>query len=263
MQRPIVVFAIFASGSICHHWQSLHIPHSDAAIATAPSCTVRRATLRVAGTRPRTAVRAFPRPSRPARPIQTLTSLRSPSNIHTAALASPAPMVGDGSRADDVACGGSHGRAGAAKTRLKMNGGPAMTINLRRETHQVAIEKIVTTSGQELCRLFVIFGEHQVMAQLIAKRVLISPLINKDFSRSPPSPCSGQLCFREPESPKVTKTRRRSWPCVFPSASDWRRPMTSIIVSGIPAGAGETCAFRRLHPRPLAPGATIVLVVAT
>ena len=28
--------------------------------------------------------------------------------------------------------GGSHGRAGAAKTRLKMNGGPAMTINLRR-----------------------------------------------------------------------------------------------------------------------------------
>jgi hypothetical protein len=29
--------------------------------------------------------------------------------------------------------------------------------------------------------LFVIFGEHQVMAQLIAKRVLISPLINKDF----------------------------------------------------------------------------------
>jgi hypothetical protein len=29
--------------------------------------------------------------------------------------------------------------------------------------------------------LFVIFGEHQVMAQLIAKRVLISPLINKGF----------------------------------------------------------------------------------
>jgi hypothetical protein len=29
--------------------------------------------------------------------------------------------------------------------------------------------------------LFVTFGEHQVMAQLIAKRVLISPLINKDF----------------------------------------------------------------------------------
>jgi hypothetical protein len=27
----------------------------------------------------------------------------------------------------------------------------------------------------------IIFGEHQVMAQLIAKRVLISPLINKDF----------------------------------------------------------------------------------
>jgi hypothetical protein len=29
--------------------------------------------------------------------------------------------------------------------------------------------------------LFVIFGDHQVMAQLIAKRVLISPLIHKDF----------------------------------------------------------------------------------
>jgi hypothetical protein len=31
------------------------------------------------------------------------------------------------------------------------------------------------------CWLFVIFGEHQVIAQLSAKRVLISPLINKDF----------------------------------------------------------------------------------
>jgi len=29
--------------------------------------------------------------------------------------------------------------------------------------------------------LFVIFGEHQVMAQLIAKRWLVSPLINTDF----------------------------------------------------------------------------------
>jgi hypothetical protein len=29
--------------------------------------------------------------------------------------------------------------------------------------------------------LFVIFGEHQVMAQLIAKRVLVFPLIHKDF----------------------------------------------------------------------------------
>ena len=31
------------------------------------------------------------------------------------------------------------------------------------------------------CWLFVIFGEHQVMAQLIAKRGLISPLIQKEF----------------------------------------------------------------------------------
>ena len=29
--------------------------------------------------------------------------------------------------------------------------------------------------------LFVIFGEHEVIAQLIAKRVLTSPLIHKDF----------------------------------------------------------------------------------
>ena len=29
--------------------------------------------------------------------------------------------------------------------------------------------------------LFVSFGEHQVMAQLIATRVLMSPLIHKDF----------------------------------------------------------------------------------
>jgi hypothetical protein len=36
--------------------------------------------------------------------------------------------------------------------------------------------KRVTTSW-----LFVIFGEHRIMAQLIAKRVLISPLIRKDF----------------------------------------------------------------------------------
>jgi hypothetical protein len=36
------------------------------------------------------------------------------------------------------ACGSSQGRAGAATTRLKMNGSPAMTINLRRETPQGA-----------------------------------------------------------------------------------------------------------------------------
>jgi hypothetical protein len=40
--------------------------------------------------------------------------------------------------------------------------------------------RIVSTDLDDL-RLFVIFGEHQVMARLIAKRVLISPLINKDF----------------------------------------------------------------------------------
>jgi hypothetical protein len=32
------------------------------------------------------------------------------------------------------------------------------------------------------CWLFVTFGEYQVMAQFIANRVLISSLINKEFS---------------------------------------------------------------------------------
>jgi hypothetical protein len=41
---------------------------------------------------------------------------------------------------------------------------------------EATVAKLATTSW-----LFVTFGEHQVIAQLIAKRVLISPLINKDF----------------------------------------------------------------------------------
>jgi len=38
-----------------------------------------------------------------------------------------------------------------------------------------------TSPHQNDFAISVIFGEHQVMAQLIAKRVLISPLIHKDF----------------------------------------------------------------------------------
>jgi hypothetical protein len=45
-----------------------------------------------------------------------------------------------------------------------------------RHTKALPKTALVTTSW-----LIVIFGEHQVMAQLIAKRVLISPLIHKDF----------------------------------------------------------------------------------
>jgi hypothetical protein len=37
------------------------------------------------------------------------------------------------------------------------------------------------TNLAKILGLFVIFGEHQVMVQLIATRVLISPLIHKDF----------------------------------------------------------------------------------
>ena len=45
-----------------------------------------------------------------------------------------------------------------------------------REGREGSVAILVTISW-----LFVIFGEHQVMAQLIAKRVLMSPLIHKDF----------------------------------------------------------------------------------
>jgi hypothetical protein len=41
--------------------------------------------------------------------------------------------------------------------------------------------------------IIVTFGEHQVMAQLIAKRVLISPLINKDFPVRHPLLARGNL----------------------------------------------------------------------
>jgi hypothetical protein len=41
--------------------------------------------------------------------------------------------------------------------------------------------------------VIVIFGEHQVMARLIAKRVLISPLIHKDFPVPHPLLAHGNL----------------------------------------------------------------------
>jgi hypothetical protein len=44
-------------------------------------------------------------------------------------------------------------------------------------------------------RLFVTFGENQVMAQLIAKRVLISPLINKDLPGLHPLLARGNVAF--------------------------------------------------------------------
>jgi hypothetical protein len=42
-------------------------------------------------------------------------------------------------------------------------------------------QDVVASFGSKGCWLFVIFGEYQVMAQLIAKRVLISSLIHKEF----------------------------------------------------------------------------------
>jgi hypothetical protein len=43
------------------------------------------------------------------------------------------------------------------------------------------ISHVLGTNLVTVLWLFVIFGEHQVVAQLIVKRALISPLINKDF----------------------------------------------------------------------------------
>jgi hypothetical protein len=41
----------------------------------------------------------------------------------------------------------------------------------------------------------IIFGEHQMMAQLMAKRVLISPLINKDFPVRHPLLARGNFAY--------------------------------------------------------------------
>jgi hypothetical protein len=58
----------------------------------------------------------------------------------------PSRRVWDGARADDAAGGGAQGQAGAAIPQLKMKGSPAITINVRRSTHQVTMEKRVTKS---------------------------------------------------------------------------------------------------------------------
>jgi hypothetical protein len=92
----------------------------------------------------------------------------------------------------------------------------------------LGLAKLATTSW-----LFVIFGEHQAMAQLIAKRVLISPLINKDLPVRHPSPRSWQFCVRDPESPKVTKTRHPLHRCALkPTLSRGANPcLLSLLTS--------------------------------
>jgi hypothetical protein len=54
--------------------------------------------------------------------------------------------------------------------------GTILTVSRDTAHHRSHWSALANTSS-----LFVIFGEHQVMAQLIAKRVLIAPLIHKDF----------------------------------------------------------------------------------
>jgi hypothetical protein len=149
VHKPIVLSAICAPGSICHHWQSLHIPQSDAAIVDSSSASHASKRHQQKGQ-----ARALPCAWPPGP-----TGLPAPSGLchhhHRHAISIP-PLspyrrrwVWDGSQADDGAGGGSQGRAGAAIPQLKMKGSPAMTINLRRETHQVTMEKRVTTSDDE------------------------------------------------------------------------------------------------------------------
>ena len=54
--------------------------------------------------------------------------------------------------------------------------GTILTVSRDTAHHRSHWSALANTSS-----LFVIFGKHQVMAQRIAKRVLISPLIHKDF----------------------------------------------------------------------------------
>ena len=64
-----------------------------------------------------------------------------------------------------------------SSTVLVTTGGPVhMSLTRTSRTRASRRAALVTTSW-----LFVTFGEHEVMAQLIAKRVLIFPLIHKDF----------------------------------------------------------------------------------
>jgi hypothetical protein len=64
---------------------------------------------------------------------------------------------------------------------------------IRREIGHISTSQGRTANRVRTLWLFVIFGEHQVMAQLIATRVLISPLINKDFSVRHPLPARGNF----------------------------------------------------------------------
>jgi hypothetical protein len=135
MHTPIVVFATLASGSICHHWQSLYRPQSDAAIATAPlenrtpkNATSGRGKAVFGSERFFPATQSLP----PPRESSTVTIVKQ----HPYLRCRLTGVDGDITGLDLTtwrACGGSRGRAGTAQTWLKMKGGQARTIYLRRQ----------------------------------------------------------------------------------------------------------------------------------
>jgi hypothetical protein len=94
---------------------------------------------------------------------------------------------------------------------------------------------------------FVIFGEHHGMAQLIAKRVLIAPLIHKDF------PVRHSLLARSNVASVNLNHQKRhvDWLYTPPPDENGRIKPTILPVAGRPAtrmGRGSACRFGRLGP---------------
>ncbi len=116
MHTPIVVSAGLASGSIYHHWHSLHIPQSDVPITTV---LLRYHTPRHAKSGRDQAHQAFP--PHPDAAITTIVT----QYLYRRGRLTGADGCGTGLER-------TTGRAGAAITQLKMKGSPAMTINVRR-----------------------------------------------------------------------------------------------------------------------------------
>jgi hypothetical protein len=135
MHTPIVVFAMLASGSICHHWQSLHKPQLDAAIATAPPREQHASKRQDKSGRDKLeCCRERFLPATHALPFHPPSSAVRIVRQHPYLRCRLAGIDGGVTSLDLTrwrACGGSCGRGGAAQTWLKMNSGPARTINLR------------------------------------------------------------------------------------------------------------------------------------
>jgi hypothetical protein len=95
-------------------------------------------------------------------------------------------------------------------------------ITPRQELRQQLIQQERRGSLHAI-RLFVIFGEHQVMAQLIATRVLISPLMNKDFSVRHPLPARGNFASMNLNHQKCRRVH------ILYTSAEWSRPCLENI----------------------------------